>query len=169
MDVALTELGRRQARVAADRLGGSSALGVVSSDLLRAVQTAEVIAARVGVDVRVDAAWREQGLGVLEGALRADAWSRLRGERWSADWRPDGGESTRDVYRRIAGFFSEWVPGSVNDELVVVTHGDTLRIALGLVEGVPPEAIPWMMAPNGAVVSRTIARTEAGSWRVVDD
>ena len=137
----------------------------MSSDLLRARATAETIAERLGVPVRVEPAWREQGLGTLEGKLREDAWSHLPEEDWSADWRPEGGESTRDVYRRIAGFFAGLAATTTARELIVVTHGDALRIALGLLDGAPPEAIPWAMAPNGAVLSQTTVRSGSGVWR----
>lgn len=165
--VGLTELGERQARSAADRLAHCGAVEIVSSDLVRAAETAGTIAARVGVPLRVDPAWREQSLGVLEGKLREDAWSRVRGEHWSADWRPQGGESTRDVYRRIAGSLAGLATEALAGAVIMVTHGDTLRIALGLLDGAPPEAIPWIAVPNGGVVSRTIAETEAGIWRTV--
>lgn len=166
VDVPLSALGWRHARKAADLLAGCGARSVVSSDQLRAVQTAQVIAERMRVPVRMDAAWREQGLGVLEGLSRMDAWARVRGERWSADWRPPEGESTREVYRRLDDFFSKLATQATGGELVVVTHGDTLRTALGLLDGAPPEAIPWMMPANGAVISRRLARTADGAWRV---
>src|SRR4051794_23005095 len=70
--VPLTSLGHRQAAAAADALAALAGAGagpgaLLSSDLLRAVQTAEHCAAATGLPVITTAALREQGYGVLEG------------------------------------------------------------------------------------------------------
>ena len=71
MHVPLTDLGRAQAEQAARRVVELVAPGtaVISSDQLRAVQTAEPIARALGVAVATDARLREQALGRMEGKL----------------------------------------------------------------------------------------------------
>lgn len=161
--VPLTDLGRRQARQAAEALAGCGATMVVSSDSLRAVQTAEPIAAKLGAALRTTPALREQRLGALEGHLSKDVWASYDcDDRSIADWRPPGGESTREVYRRLAGFLSQLVGRLPAPSVVLVTHGDTLRIARGYLEGASPDAIPWSVAANGSITSVTIASTWLG-------
>jgi probable phosphoglycerate mutase len=75
-DPPLTDLGRRQARAAADALGTVDA--VFASDLQRALETATIIASALGVlPVLVDQGFRERSAGEWEGLTRAEieeAW-----------------------------------------------------------------------------------------------
>ncbi|HVA61518.1 MAG TPA: histidine phosphatase family protein [Mycobacteriales bacterium] len=152
--VPLTELGHHQARTASRTLAHSGALAVISSDLARAVQTAVPIATRLGAPLQTTAALRERGLGTFEGRRSAEVWTSPAQPQWSdPDWRPPGGESTRDVYRRVACFLTALAARPPGPVVVIVTHGDTLRIALGHLQGAGPDAIPWSQTPNGAIVT----------------
>src|SRR6478609_3419986 len=64
----LTALGRAQARELADLLSGERIARVWTSSLSRAVQTAEIVAASLGVDVVVREGLREYGVGSLAGS-----------------------------------------------------------------------------------------------------
>lgn len=142
----LTALGRDQALRAAERLAGIDA-PIISSDLVRARETAEIIAA--GRPVRIDERLREQALGDLEGRLTSELSAQpVEGEISEVRW--GGGESLQDVYARLADFFAEY-----EGDLILVTHGDTLRVALALLDGRTHRDVDWAPIPNGAVVSRT--------------
>jgi probable phosphoglycerate mutase len=67
LDSPLTPLGLRQAEAIADRLGKLEFDALYSSDLGRAVQTAEAIASRCGRDIRLDAGLRERNMGIFQG------------------------------------------------------------------------------------------------------
>jgi probable phosphoglycerate mutase len=149
----LTDLGREQARRAADRLWGIDA-PIVSSDLVRARETARIIAA--GRPVTLDARLREQALGDLEGRLTRDLVAQpTEGEISEVRW--GGGESLQDVYARLADFFAEQ-----RGDLILVTHGDTLRVALALLDGRTHHDVDWRQIPNGAVITRTTGRHDEG-------
>ena len=75
-DTPLNELGRRQARELAEQLDGVDV--VYSSDLARARETAEILAERAGVEVRLDPRLRERGFGAWEGLTLAEIESGLR-------------------------------------------------------------------------------------------
>lgn len=103
--VRLTDRGRHQAREAAAALRGRGATLLMTSDLLRARETAQLIGRELGLPVTSARELREQALGELEGRAR----SELREEptppgvhinevRWG------GGESVADVYVRLTGF-----------------------------------------------------------------
>ena len=63
----LSDLGFEQARVTAEALARENINAIYSSDLLRAVQTAEPLSKLVGIPVETSQAFRERNVGVLEG------------------------------------------------------------------------------------------------------
>ncbi|UDY25041.1 histidine phosphatase family protein [Nocardioides sp. Kera G14] len=160
----LTELGREQAesaaRLIADDLvaeGGSVKL-IVTSDLVRAVETAEIVAAQLGGVIAHDVRLREQGLGDLEGRGYDETWSAAEAFDWSDPTLPiAGGESLMDVYDRMAAALADLGSHGVT---VVVSHGDAIRAAIAHLNGVKPHEADWVEVPNGAV-----ARIDGGvAW-----
>lgn len=107
-DVKLNEVGRQQTSEVADRLSKEREISAIySSDLKRAMETAEVIAATCGVrEVIKDPDLREQNPGKLQGlsekeaaSLYPQSYEAYRFRRWDQEI-PDGGESKDQVYRR---------------------------------------------------------------------
>jgi probable phosphoglycerate mutase len=72
LDIGLNETGREQARRVARALAGEALDAVYASDLQRAVDTAQAIAAQAGLAVQTDAALRERGFGEFEGLTWAE-------------------------------------------------------------------------------------------------
>ena len=132
IDVGLNATGREQARRLADRLvqeGLSSEL--VSSDLMRARQTAEPAARRLHTPVQADAALREQAFGVIDGlsvpeiqARHPDIWPRWKA--FDPDYAPPGGESLRQFHARVIAALQALRDRHAGRTLVVVTHGGVL-------------------------------------------
>lgn len=151
--VPLTPLGEQQARDAARRLAASGAQAVYTSDLQRAVQTALPIAARLKVMVTVDRDLRERSLGDFEGRRSADAWAAAGAAWGDPRWRPPGGESIYDVCARIRVFLRRLQSRPEDSPVVVVTHGDTAGIVLGLLHGYPQNELPWTAPANGEIIS----------------
>lgn len=133
-DIPLNDTGREQARAAAAALrerGGGLPVNVVSSDLSRARETAEIIAAELGAAApRVYPGLRERSYGEAEGV---DATEFL--QRWG-DWHSaevPGAEPWPHLRRRALSALSRAVrdhraqtaPGAAS--LVVVTHGALIR------------------------------------------
>lgn len=156
----LTDLGLSQAHAAAallaERVTGT--VTVVSSDLVRAHQTADTIAAALGVDVALDPDLREQSLGELEGRLTSDLTAEptpqgthISEVRWG------GGESLEDVHGRLAAPIDR-ATTSAHEHVVWVTHGDTMRVALARLAGRSHREVEWGPIANGAVVSVTVPR-----------
>jgi broad specificity phosphatase PhoE len=162
LDVPLTALGESQAGQAASRLAGSGARTVYSSDLRRSLQTALPIAGRLGVVVTVDPDLRERCLGRFEGQQSDEAWAAADAAWGDPRWRPPGGESIHDVCARISRFLRRLRARADGAPVVVVTHGDTAGIALGLLRGFPADALPWTALANGEVVTVTAARNRPG-------
>lgn len=150
----LTSLGREQSRAAAEAIledldGGPAGL-IVTSDLARAVETAEILAARLQAPVERDARLREQSLGWLEGRGYDETWAFAERHDWSDPTLPvAGGESLMDVYRRMAAVLAEVGPETPT---VLVSHGDSIRVAVAHLTGAAPHEAPWVDVPNGAVL-----------------
>jgi len=152
--IPLTALGREQARSVAEALVGCGAVAVYSSDLRRAADTARLISRRIGVPVRLEPDLREQALGTLEGRRFADIWGRPDSPGGTdPDWRAPGGESEAEVYARLRRLFARLRNDHPGASVIMVTHGDTGRIALGLLRGHPVSRIPQTVLGNGEVVT----------------
>lgn len=138
-DSPLSEHGYSQARVLAERLARLEPDLVVSSDLMRAAETA----AALGHPVEQDAAWREIHLGEWEGLHRDEA-AELFGPQLEAFRRGEpvklgGGESLHDLDERVREAFDGLVGRlDVGDHAVVVAHGGVVsamtRSVLGLMD-----------------------------------
>lgn len=140
-DIPLNDTGREQARDAAERLATllqDDVPEVVSSDLSRAAETADIIAARVGAaPVRRSTALRERSFGVAEGMLLADYV-----ERWGSlhDADPPGAEPMSALTSRAIQGVSDAVAAARGDApLVIVSHGAVIRAFIhSVTEGVHP-------------------------------
>jgi broad specificity phosphatase PhoE len=124
-DRPLNEYGRRQARELAERLAGDGIKAVYASDLSRARETAEILGARLGLEVVIDADLREKNWGSWEG-LTSD-------ERAGVEFE---GESTEDHRERVLRAVQRIVAAHPGDCVAVVTHGGSLRRIQAAVSGV---------------------------------
>ena len=98
---------------------------IISSDLLRAIQTTEIINKHLSKDVILDSRLRSVDYGTLEGRFIPD----ISQEEWALyNSTPTffNAESTENVYLRIKSFFDEQF--SKNENVLIVAHGGTLRI-----------------------------------------
>jgi probable phosphoglycerate mutase len=121
----------------------------VSSDLVRAVETAQIIGEAHGVPVTLDARLREQHLGDLEGRGYDETWAAAEAIDWSDPTQPiAGGESLMEVYARISAVLRSVDPTVVT---VLVSHGDAIRTAIAYLDGVKPHEAAWVDVPNGSV------------------
>jgi broad specificity phosphatase PhoE len=133
----LTAQGRAQARAAVELLSelAPHARLVVSSDIDRARETALIVAAGLGLPLRWDPGLREQDLGELEGMTFDDELDGVRvadivdGLWTDPDRRPRGGESIRDLHRRVHATLARIAAGISAPEVVAVTHGGPIRVA----------------------------------------
>ncbi|MBO1074056.1 histidine phosphatase family protein [Roseomonas marmotae] len=150
VDIPLNTVGWAQAERAADALleaatGPRSIATIVASPLSRARDTADVVAARLGLPVEIDEGLREVSFGVQEG-------QEMGG--WFDEWvegslTPEGGESFAQLRVRTVAALNRALarPGPV----LVVAHGALWR-AFRSVAGLPanvrtPNALPLWVTP----------------------
>ncbi|WP_210440455.1 histidine phosphatase family protein [Nocardioides xinjiangensis] len=129
----LSPLGRQQARALADRLAGERVAAVWSSPMARAVQTAEVAAAVLGVDVVVREGLREFGVGDHAGGTGDPDPFRDTFGAWLAgdlDARVPGAESGAEVVARVAAVLQEVADTHRGEAVLVVSHGGAVCAAV---------------------------------------
>jgi ribonuclease H / adenosylcobalamin/alpha-ribazole phosphatase len=148
-DPELSPTGRRQAETVAARVAALKEPrvdAIVSSPLARCRQTAQAAAARLGLDVRVEDAWRETDFGAWEGLTFAEARERHPRDldAWlaSPDARPTGGgESFTAVTRRVALARDKTIARYPGRTVLVVTHVTPVKCLLRLALDAPPAAM----------------------------
>jgi probable phosphoglycerate mutase len=154
-DAVLTALGQRQAAELGAHFTDASIAAIYSSDLLRARQTADGMAANLGLPVWVDARLRERSFGDVEGqavAALTPALTGIDGETViDADAHPSGGESLNDVYRRTEQFVAMLEATASAGDIVVVAHGGSLRTIRAYCSGLTASDMPWDTVGNGSV------------------
>lgn len=155
-EAVLTRRGIRQAWVVAGHLCDQPIRTLYASDLHRALQTAAPLASVLGLPVIRDARLRERCLGTVEGGLlagisAADAGLR-KGRVADPDARPPGGESLRDLYRRVAAFAADITRSPLPGDVAVIAHGGTLRMLRACLGAVPVERMRWDPVANGCIV-----------------
>jgi broad specificity phosphatase PhoE len=129
----LSELGRRQAEAAARALAAEGVTAIYSSDLLRAVQTAEPLARATGLEIRRTAAFRERNVGLMEGLTFEEAAATYP-EEYAALLRRDfehvlaGGESYRQLLDRAASELDRAVEEQRGGAVAVFSHTGTICI-----------------------------------------
>lgn len=136
-DAGLSATGRAQARSLGDRLRRGGITRVLSSDLVRTVETCRV----AGLDPVTDPAWREMDIGDWEGLTRDEVYQRFPEQMESlaagVDVPMGGGESWSDLTLRVAAALHTELERLPDDgHAVVVTHGGVILAAVTSVLGV---------------------------------
>lgn len=136
----LTNAGRQQAADLAERFSGINFDAVYSSDLTRAKDTAEILAAKRDLAVATTKALRERTQGPLDGRLRAevreeigdllDAYNALPDEERYRARHTKEMESDEACMARFLPFIREAAVGHAGQTVLMVTHGYTMRIFL---------------------------------------
>jgi ribonuclease H / adenosylcobalamin/alpha-ribazole phosphatase len=144
-DVPLTDLGVQQAAAAAKRLAPAGITLIVTSPLLRAVRTAEEVAAVTGAEVVTDEGFRETDFGAWEGLTFAEVRERWPDEvrTWLADpaVAPPGGESFAEVSARVTGALHRALAGREGQAILIVSHVTPIKTLVAAALLAPPAAM----------------------------
>ncbi len=140
-DAPLTAEGKHQACLLADRLSSEGYVCDVlfASPLARARGVADILAARLGIAVTLDARLSEIDTGILGGLRYEEAarkWPEFGGEPRAYLPFP-GGESKFGMTGRVLGFYAELVDGYSDRSICVVAHGGSISTLLQVIYGMP--------------------------------
>ena len=123
-DPPLSEAGAAQARAAAAAMDGVG--GVVSSDLVRASATAEIIAGSLCAGpVIVDSGWRERSVGEWQGLTTDDIERRYPGALAAGDY-PPGWESDESLLDRVFAAIHRAAARVPSSDVLVVSHAGVI-------------------------------------------
>jgi probable phosphoglycerate mutase len=148
-DPELSTTGRRQAAAVAEALAARGTVqAVVCSPLLRCRQTAEAVAGRLGLEVRIDEGIRETSFGDWDGLTFAEVRERWPEEldAWLDSTRvaPPGGESFAETEQRVTLSRDKLLARYPGKTVLLVTHVTPIKTLLRLALGAPPESMHRM-------------------------
>ncbi|HEU4463887.1 MAG TPA: histidine phosphatase family protein [Gemmatimonadota bacterium] len=167
-DVPLNATGRVQAGRVAEALAArfDAALETIySSDLARAFETAEILAARLGIAIVEVPALRELSHGAWEGRTQAEVEARWPAEYAAYLANPfrigrGGGESYADLERRVWPALERLAGVHRGQRIVAVSHGGPIRLALSRILDRPLADRDALGVVNGSWFE--ISRSSAG-------
>lgn len=172
IDVPLNDIGLTQAQRLGQHLDAgdwAQALHLHSSDLTRAMQTAQGLA-NPQRTLQAQSGLREQGFGIFEGKsvteLQQDMpelWQQWR--RFEADFELPGGESTRRFHARTMQALTDLAESHRGDRLLIVTHGGVLDMLWRTVHDLPLDGYRQCAIPNAGL---NHVAWQDGRWRILD-
>ena len=127
-DVELTELGKEQARILADKLLGKAdkISLIIASPMKRAQQTAHIVAEALHVPVVTDERLREQDYGIFEGQSRFSEGFLSNKRQFAVSY--PGGESMFRIAQRVYNFLDDAIAEYAPQNFLIVAHGGILRV-----------------------------------------
>lgn len=135
---ALTEKGRTQAMALAERLATTPIRAIYTSPILRARQSAQIIAERLALPLVISDALREFDCGIMEGRGDPAAWeahAAITATWANGDYAAAilGGESFEAMQARFLPFVQQLLTGPHSDVSLLISHGALLHHMLPLV------------------------------------
>jgi valyl-tRNA synthetase len=149
-DIPLNEIGKKQAQATAERLKNENIDIIVSSPLLRAKETAEIIAKATGASVIIDERLQERSFGVAEGMSIKERDEKY-GTSFHYDWNstyPEG-ESYGEVEERAIKALTHHKKNNAGKNVVVVAHGAFLRALMKNVRNLKKDNLESQKFLNG--------------------
>lgn len=170
----LSDAGRAQAEATARALAGEGVTAIYSSDLLRAVETAQPLADALGLEVNRTEAFRERSVGRMEGLTFEEAAAQFPDE-YAALLRRDfehvlqGGESYRQMLDRASRALDACINSHRGGTVAVFSHTGTICILVLHLMGAldAPTLRPVWIKTSNCGISRIELRSD-GFVRVLN-
>ena len=171
-DIPLSMLGRRQALTLASYLQHMPITAIYSSDLSRARETAEIIAARnveetLAVSLQPSPLWREINFGAWEGLTYNEiATSFVDQLSFFTDpehYAPPQGETLAEVLQRVIPALQAIMQHDHKGEIVLVSHGGVLRGLLCVLLGMPLSSQWQLRIDTGSLSAIDVSLDEHGA------
>ena len=173
-DIALNDEGLEQARAAAAALTDAPIVEVISSPLVRALQTAELIGQTFGIEVARDPRLIDLRVGKWEGMTYEEVAAHSEYKEFIQDplsERIPGAESLSDIKTRAVAAIEQAIEDNPSgDAIAVVTHAGIIRVLLTHYLGSPPANYHRIRVAPGSVSvlsfadDRELPRVVAVNW-----
>lgn len=169
IDIPLNARGRTQAEALARGLVAERFTALYSSDLQRALQTAQPTASIHQLPIRSDPLLRERHFGVLQALTAEEAQARhpqarLKHVARDPEYALETGESLVAFERRICACLESLLRRHLGETILVVTHGGVLDIAYRRATGRELTSRRDFELPNAAL---NWLEGDGDSWRVL--
>lgn len=163
----LNDHGRQQVRALANYVRHIGMGVLYTSDLRRAVETAEHLTTKLDFDAILDARWRERDIGRWQGMTLNEIRAWYPNEFQALHAAPDGfrvpgGESRADVRRRVLSALNDVLALEGVETVGVITHSTAMRALLDAL--VPGHSLSGVVIGNSSV---TTLACDGGGWRLV--
>jgi len=170
LDVALNDVGRRQAAALAEYSTRLPIGAIYTSDLARAYDTAQPMAAALGLEPVIDQRWRELHIGVFAGLTRPEIEARYPTEYAAfldddMGYAPPEGESRLAMQQRGRAAFDDMVQAAQSETVAVMTHGGTIRLLLLSLFPQQQPDLANLKVPN---TSLTLLRRQTTGWSIAE-
>jgi len=180
IDIPLNAEGERQAAALARALAGEKLDAIVSSDLQRAMQTAQAVAGlHAGLQLHTDAQLRERAYGVFEGMLYQDIQQQYPDD--FARWQARDIEAVMPAGDRVAESFHQFYDRAISglhavaarhpgQAVAVVAHGGVLECAYRAARGIQLDSPRDFQVKNASINRFTVAdgKLVLDSWGEVE-
>ena len=167
-DLDLSSLGEKHAAMLAAYLSAEDVAAIFASDMKRARQTADAIAAYHDVETKYLSELREVDFGEWEGLTYGDikAGHSKTIDAWLGD--PfnvpiPGGEDWTAFEKRVSAGLKMILDSGINDTIVVVTHGGPIKVIIGQALAIPASSYWRIYQDKGAI---NIIRYDGGRPRL---
>ncbi len=157
IDIPLNEKGKIQARALVPIFKEHSIEAILSSDLVRAWETAQIVANELKIPVFKDQRLREAHLGLAQGMTPEELKVKFDPtliERWrstrplDADISYPGGETGSEIFKRALDSIIDFFQMHSLTRIGVACHGGVIR---RLMHGILPSDTPAIAIPNGVI------------------
>lgn len=165
--VVLSERGRTEAEAAARQLAGVDIDAIYASPLERTRETAQIVGRRLSLPVTILDDLAELDFGEWTGKTFAEIRKDPRWPAWASHRSLScipGGETMREVQRRVVEAIMEMREQHPDEAVVVVSHGDVIRAALVFALGMP---LDFYGRIEVATASLSTVRIDANGVRVI--
>jgi alpha-ribazole phosphatase len=154
----LSKKGKRQLKKLSNALKNEKIDVILSSDALRTKETANEINKFHNVKIIYDPLLREKHMGCFVGKPRDLFWvAREKSGLPKVKFRPDGGESYTDMWKRAKKFLTK-LKKRKEKTIVIVTHGGFIKMFFSVIFGIPLEKAFDISIDNACINKITMSK-----------
>jgi broad specificity phosphatase PhoE len=169
LDIPLSDRGRRESDLLAERLSRLTIDALYTSTLSRARETAETVANRLGLDVVERPALMERDVGELAGLTRDEIRARypeyIRARTaGAANVTVAGYESDDDLAQRVMRVLEEIVGDHPRQTVAVVTHGGVIAVACRQTLQMPVARPGPFVVSNAGITTFDMREEDSDPW-----
>jgi broad specificity phosphatase PhoE len=166
--IPLSQHGRKQVQRLANYIRNIGISALYTSDLRRALETAQLLVEKLGFEPIIDERLRERHIGGWQGLTRAEmeSWYPNEYKLFLADpenFQVPGGESRGEIRRRMRAAFDNILKQNKGETVGVISHSTVINALLS--EIIPDVKFGSVDVSNSSVT--TIARNDDGQWLLV--